>query len=371
MNLTQIRSTDGTGTLSYLLVDEDSGNAAMIDPNIEDLQVVTDAAGRLNARITHVIDTHTHADHVSAAAELKRITGATVVMHENTKHKWKIVDQGDRFGIGDILRANAAVGVDRFVHDGDVIAVGNLTVSVLFTPGHTDNHISLLVDGNLFTGDLLLIGQAGRSDLPGGNPREQYDSLFHKVLTLPGSVRVHPGHDYSDQAFTTLDVEKKTNPFLRPMTEDEYVAFVADYFPPVADAGDDGKVVLQCGTKRVTTATEGFRDVSAQQLTAMIAENRSLFLLDVREPFELIAFGAIPGVINISIGELGGRLNELPTDKSAPLAVICQSGNRSAEAAHFLVSKGYSRVYNLDRGTSSWIAAGYPAARGPAVGTLR
>ena len=192
MILKQIRSTDDTGTLSYLIVDEASRNAAIIDPNIEDLQRILDAANEAHARIIHIIDTHTHADHVSAAGELKRLTGAKLAMHENTKNKWKIVDQGDKFGIGDILRKNAAFEVDQFVNDGDEIVVGELTLSVLFTPGHTDNHISILLDDNVFTGDLLLIGQAGRSDLPGGNPREQYDSLFNKIMKLPESTKIRP-----------------------------------------------------------------------------------------------------------------------------------------------------------------------------------
>ncbi len=104
MILKQIRSTDDTGTLSYLIIDEDSLNAVIVDPNIQNVQLILDTAHQAYTRISHVIDTHTHADHVSAAGELRRLTGAQLVMHENTKHKWKIVDQGDKFGIGGILR---------------------------------------------------------------------------------------------------------------------------------------------------------------------------------------------------------------------------------------------------------------------------
>src|SRR5712692_4600086 len=173
MMLRQIRSTDGTGTLSYILSDGDSKLAVVIDPNLEDLEKIGGLAKDLNVRISHVVDTHTHADHVSAAGELGKMFHSEVIMHENTKNKWKIVDQGDKFGIGDTLRANAMIKVDRYVKDEDVISVGSLKFSVLFTPGHTDNHIALLVEDLLFTGDLLLIGQAGRSDLPGGNPEDQ------------------------------------------------------------------------------------------------------------------------------------------------------------------------------------------------------
>lgn len=364
MILKQIRSTDDTGTLSYLIVDEGSRNAAIIDPNIGDLQRILDSATEAHARITRVIDTHTHADHVSAAGELKRLTGAQLVMHENTKHKWKVVDQGDKFGIGDILRKNAAFDVDQFVDDGDEVNIGGLKIHVLFTPGHTDNHISLLLNDNVFTGDLLLIGQAGRSDLPGGNPREQYNSLFNKILKLPDLTKVHPGHDYEGNTFSYLHEERRSNPFLQPMSEDEYVKFVADFFPPIADAGEGGRVTLQCGTKRVSTTSEGFRGISPKELAAMITNDPSTFLLDVREPFELMAFGAIRGVTNISINEIAGRIDELPADKTKPLVVICQSGNRSYEVAHYLVKQGYTNVHNLDGGTSGWIRSGNNVTRG-------
>ncbi|MDH3251581.1 MAG: MBL fold metallo-hydrolase [Ignavibacteria bacterium] len=358
----QIRSTDGSGTLSYLLADEQRGMAAVIDPNLEDVDRIGSLADELGVRITHVFDTHTHADHVSGAGKMRELHDPMVIMHENTKNKWKIVDQGDRFGIGDILRANAAVEVDRYVVDGDVVEVGGLTFKVLFTPGHTDNHISLLVDDHLFTGDLLLIGQAGRSDLPGGNPEEQYDSLFTKITTLPDWTKIFPGHDYEENAFAYLGEEKKSNPFLGQRTKQEYLQFVTDFFPPLADSVD-GKVVLQCGTKRVTQSAEGVRGISAADLSARLHEQPDMMLLDVREPFELVAFGAIPGVTNIPIGQIAARVEELPADKNTEIVSICQSGNRSFEVAHFLAKKGYSNVLNLDGGTSAWIRRGLPVTK--------
>jgi glyoxylase-like metal-dependent hydrolase (beta-lactamase superfamily II)/rhodanese-related sulfurtransferase len=353
----QVRSTDGTGTLSYLLADGERGIAAVIDPNLEDVERIGYLADELGVRITHVFDTHTHADHVSGAGKLRELHDALVIMHENTNNKWKIVDQGDRFGIGDILRANAAVEIDRYVADGDVVDVGGLNFRVLFTPGHTDNHISLLIDDHLFTGDLLLIGQAGRSDLPGGNPEEQYDSLFTKITALPDWTKIFPGHDYEENTFAYLGEEKKSNPFLDKRTKGEYVQFVADFFPPIADSVN-GKVVLQCGTKRVTQSAEGIQGISAADLSVRLNEQPDLLLLDVREPFELIAFGAIPGVTNIPIGQIAARVGELPAGKNTEIVCICQSGNRSFEVAHFLAKKGYASVFNLDGGTTAWIRRG-------------
>lgn len=366
----QIRSTDGTGTLSYLVGDEKTHRAALIDPNREDTGQILELAAELELKITDVIDTHTHADHVSAASELKSRTGAQLIMHEATIDKWKVLDQGEKFGIGDILRANAAHEVDRYVRHGDTIEVGSLTFSVLHTPGHTDNHISLLLGEKLFTGDLLLIGQAGRSDLPGGNTEDQYESLTQHVLPLPDETRIYPGHDYEEKEYAFLGEERTANPFLHSRTKQEYVAFVADFFPPLAEATGNGPVILQCGTRRISTTAEGFRSISASELAAMIQNNPAMLLLDVREPYELVAFGAIPGVRNIPSGEVTERADELPASKDHEIAVVCQSGNRSFEVAHYLTQQGYSRIYNLEGGTFAWMMNGNQVTR-PAVAATR
>ena len=353
----QIRSSDDTGTLTYLAADENTKEAVVIDPNIEDLGKILYMADELGIRIEYVIDTHTHADHISAAGEIKNLTGAELVMHVNTKNKWKLAGESDRFGIGEILRANAAFEVDRYVEDGDLIRVGGLSFQVLFTPGHTDNHISLLLNGMLFTGDLLLIGQAGRSDLPGGNASEQYASL-NKILTLPGSTKIFPGHDYEGNEYSLLEEEKEGNPFLRPRTKEEYIEFVKDFFPPFAEVSQSGKMTLQCGAKRVSTSNEEFENISPEELSEMMVSEKDLLLLDVREPFELTAFGMIPGVVNIPTGEITGRLHEIPRNKK--IIVICQSGSRSMEVSHYLARNGFSDIYNLAGGTSGWMQSRAP-----------
>ncbi len=361
MLIKQIRSNDGTGTLSYLLIDEKDRACCIVDPNTEDVTRIEQLVLEHNARITHIVDTHTHADHVSAAGVLRETTGAQTIMHANTKNKWKVVDQGDKFGIGDTLRANAAIAVDRFVEDGDGVTIGSQTFNVLFTPGHTDNHISLLVADNLFTGDLLLIGQAGRSDLPGGNPEEQYDSLFNKILPLADRTRIYPGHDYQDMEFASLGEERKSNPFLRQRTRQQFVEFVKDFFPPFAEnVASGGKMTLQCGVQRVTQPGEIIRNITAQELHAMMGSRQTPYLLDVREPIELAMGGAIEGVHNVSIKALKQQLSALPEKKDAPIVCVCQSGGRSSEAVHVLQQEGYTNVLNLTGGTSAWIKAGFP-----------
>ena len=359
----QIRSVDGTGTLSYLLADENTKKTVLIDPNIEDIQKILLLEEEMGIKIKFIIDTHTHADHISGAGELKKLTGAEVIMHEKTKDKWKIVDEGDKFGIGDILRANAKIEIDKYVNDNDILDVDSLKLKFIYTPGHTDNHISVLFEDKLFTGDLLLIGQAGRSDLPGGNPVEQYKSLFNKIISLPGDTKIYPGHDYENNQYSLLSDEKAENPFLEKRTRDEYLIFVKEFFPPVADLQNSGKVTLQCGTKRISTSNEKFENISPMELKRMMESNPELFLMDVREPYELMAFGAVPGVYNLPTTQIYSRINELPGDKNSPLVVICQSGNRSSEVAHFLYTRNYKKVYNLQGGTSGWVMNGFEVER--------
>ena len=362
MEVHQVRSQDGTGTLSYFLTDSVAGVGVLIDPNREDLAELRALIDESGVRLTHVIDTHTHADHVSAAGELRSSYGALVVMHQNTTMKWKVLDQGDQFGIGDILRANAAIEVDRLVNDGDAVSSGGLQISVLFTPGHTDNHISLVAGENLFTGDLLLIGQAGRSDLPGGDTGQQYDSLMNRILPLPDTYRMYPGHDYAGSVYSLLGDEKKSNPFLRKRSRDEYLVFVKDFFPPIAEMiGENGKMTLQCGTTRVLQETD---DITMLTPDDLASSHGGELILDVREPSELAAIGFIEGAVNIPVGQLARRLGELPAAKETPIVCVCQSGSRSLEAAHFLKSQGYRAIRNLAGGTGGWIRSGRPVVRG-------
>ncbi len=365
MDVKQIRSVDGTGTLSYIVYDEKNKLGVIIDPNIEDVQKISYSVDELGIRVTHIFDTHTHADHVSGAASLKEFfSDAQIIMHEATKNKFEVLKHAAKFGIEDILEANAKIEVDKYVNDRDEIITGDLNFKILHTPGHTDNHISILINDAVFTGDLLLIGQAGRSDLPGGNPEEQYDSLFNKITPLPNSTKIYPGHDYEDNEYSLLNDELKNNPFLLNRTKEEYVEFVKDFFPPAAEAvATGGKMTLQCGTKRVVENKNEFKTINSLQLFQMLNENENLFLLDVREPFELLTLGKINGVVNIPIGELTARIDEIPNDESQSIVCICASGNRSYEVAHYLVKKGYKNVLNLEGGTYGWVVGGYQAAK--------
>ena len=158
--------------------------------------------------ILYAIDTHTHADHNSACKVMRERYGIKVVMH----------------------RATEAPYVDVRVNDGDLIQFGKLSLKVFHTPGHTQDAMCLLFNDRIFTGDTLLIGGCGRTDLPGGDPSHQYESL-RKLEALADQIRVYPGHDYRE-AVSTLGDEKKANARMLIPTKDEFVQFMTSRKPP-------------------------------------------------------------------------------------------------------------------------------------------
>jgi len=189
---------------SYIIGDEKTKSAALVDPAWEVDNLLAQCE-ELGLKVTRVINTHSHHDHVEGNEAVAKRTGAKVVMHEKSP-----------------------VRKDIAVKDGDAIEVGSLTVKVIHTPGHCPDHICLLVDGKLLTGDTLFVGECGRTDLAGGNSGDLYDSLVKKILPLDDSIEVYPGHDYGDRPSSTIGDERKNNYTLKPRTREEFIKFMAE-----------------------------------------------------------------------------------------------------------------------------------------------
>ena len=187
---------------TYLLEDEDTGEAIVIDPSW-DLPDVLQTIERNNMKVKYIVNTHYHFDHTIGNDFMVKSTGAKIIQHKESKLK-----------------------NDMTVSDGDKIKFGNSEVTVFHTPGHSKDSICLVGDGKIFSGDTLFVGNCGRVDLPGGNARELYHSLFDIVNKMNENFVLYPGHNYGSSISSTIGKEKKTNFVLQPRTEDEFVEFM-------------------------------------------------------------------------------------------------------------------------------------------------
>jgi glyoxylase-like metal-dependent hydrolase (beta-lactamase superfamily II) len=194
-----------SSTYTYLIACEKTRKAALIDTVKEELPKYVQLLQELDLTLVYALDTHTHADHITAAGALRDLTDCTTLLGEE---------------------ANSTC-VSHALRDGEKIQVGELTLTAIHTPGHTDDSYTYhLIDGDeqyLFTGDTLLIRGTGRTDFQNGNARDQYDSIFGKLLTLPATTWVYPGHDYKGWTRSTLGEEKNHNPRLQVKDVADYV----------------------------------------------------------------------------------------------------------------------------------------------------
>ncbi len=190
----------------YILADEKTKEAVVIDPG-DDAEDILKIIREKGLTIKYIVNTHAHFDHVGANAKLKEATGAEILLHEaDAELLTSSSGQARMFG----MKTASSPPADRYIRDGDVITAGEVSLTVLSTPGHSSGGISLLEDDMVFTGDALFAGSIGRTDLPGGDLMTLVGSIKTKLLDLPDDTRVFPGHGPD----STIGVEKKENPFL-------------------------------------------------------------------------------------------------------------------------------------------------------------
>lgn len=187
---------------SYLIADKESKETMVVDPSNNGLELI-EVIESEGLKLIYIVDTHAHRDHTNGNAILKAKYQAKVVVY-----------------------SGSSVTKDIEVMDGDVLRVGQVKVSVLHTPGHSPDSISLLVDGKVLTGDTLFVGECGRTDLSGGDSRQMYQSLFEVLMKLPDNLEVYPGHDYGIKPSSTIGRERKTNYVLQPRSIQEFVEFM-------------------------------------------------------------------------------------------------------------------------------------------------
>ena len=190
-----------SSTYTYLISSGNGREALIIDPVLENVNEYIDILKELDLKLVKVIDTHIHADHVTGASKLKDITKCTTIMGSHTP----------------------AESVEIKVKDDEYINLDNLKIRAMYTPGHTSDSFSFLMNNYLFSGDTLLINGTGRTDFQNGNAKDAYNSIFNKLLKLPEETLLYPAHDYKGEKVSTIGKEKKQNPRLQVNSVDEYI----------------------------------------------------------------------------------------------------------------------------------------------------
>ena len=194
-----------SSTYTYLIASAKGREAVIIDPVIENVEKYINLLQELDLKLVKVIDTHIHADHITGATKLKKATNCSTIMGEHTP----------------------ADMVEIKVKDDEIIKIDQLEIKAIYTPGHTSDSYSFLMDKYLFSGDTLLINGTGRTDFQNGSSEDAYNSLFNKLLKLPDDTLLYPGHDYNGKLVSTIGNEKKLNPRLQVNSADEYAEIMS------------------------------------------------------------------------------------------------------------------------------------------------
>jgi glyoxylase-like metal-dependent hydrolase (beta-lactamase superfamily II)/rhodanese-related sulfurtransferase len=332
-----------SGTYSYLLASRRGGEALIIDPVLEKVDRYLQLVNELDLRLVKAVDTHLHADHITGLGALRDRTHCVTVMGEQTK--------------ADVVSMRLA--------DGDKLGIEGLALDVVYTPGHTDDSYSFVLPDRVFTGDTLLIRGTGRTDFQNGDPRQQYDSIFGRLLKLPDETLIFPAHDYKGETVSTIGEEKAFNPRLQVKSVDEYVNIMNNLNlanPKMMDVAVPAN--MRVGLHQDDIASRGWA-VSAEQALALVGRP-DVALIDLREQSERERHGVIPGAIHLPYARLqeniaaGGMLHELAKSTAKQLLFYCAFGERSAMAVQAAQDVGIASARHIQGGIDAWRKASGP-----------
>lgn len=335
---------DVSSTYTYLLADENSREAILIDPVFEQLHRDLALLRELDLKLKIVADTHAHADHVTAAWLLKQKTGCQIALSA----------------------AAGANNVDLALHHGDTIAVDGITLEVRATPGHTNGcQTYVLSDHSMaFTGDTLLIRGCGRSDFQQGDAARLYHSITEQIFSLPDDCAIYPAHDYNGRTESSVGEEKQHNPRVGgDANERDFVHYmhamqlphpkkIDEALPANMRSGmpEDGKLPPEPDWADIRISYAGIAEVEPEWV---IQNQPSVTILDVRETDEIEEpLSGLNNAVSIPLSQLRDRVGEVPTDK--PVVTLCRSGKRSSLALGILKNAGHDRVANIHGGVLRW-----------------
>jgi sulfur dioxygenase len=344
-----------TSTFTYLLADERTREALLIDcvfeQHLRDLALIRE----LDLRLTTTLETHVHADHVTGAWLMKQAVGSEIAL----------------------ARAAETACADRRLVAGDVLAVGDLRLEVRATPGHTAACLSFVLPRErlVFTGDALLIRGAGRTDFQQGDAHRLFDSVRRELFALPDDYLVYPGHDYAGRCQSTIGEEKQHNPRLgEGVREEDFVGYMSNLgLPHPKKLALAVPANLECGRPRDAGSAPArpawgpvirtYAGVWQVEPDWVHAHRDDVLVVDVREREEVAAspMESVPDSLVLPLSELRVRVGEIPRER--PVVFVCPAGARSAIAATILEEAGGERVANMRGGILEWRALGFPAAK--------
>jgi len=321
-----------SSTYTYLIASRHGAEALIIDPVLEKIDHYIKLLNQLELKLVKVIDTHIHADHISGIAELRDRTKCITLMGEH---------------------APADV-VSMHVRDNEKIKIEGINLTALYTPGHTDDSYSFLMNDRVFTGDTLLIRGTGRTDFQNGSPYDQYHSLFDRLLKLPEETFIHPAHDYKGDLVSTIGEEKKFNPRLQVSSADEYAQIMNNLNldnPKMMDVAisTNNKLGMSLDQQKKMNG------LSVNEINKII-NNNNCCLIDLREENEIERLSSIDGSIKVSYNNLPDYLHKESKKLSKrKLVFYCAVGERSALAVQLCQSYNLLNVNHLVGGINKWI----------------
>jgi len=317
-------------TYTYLIASDKGREALIIDPVLEKTDQYIKLLNELELKLVKVIDTHIHADHISGLAELRNRTKCITLMGE---------------------QAPADV-VSMKVKDNENINIENIQLTSIYTPGHTDDSYSFLMNDRVFTGDTLLIKGTGRTDFQNGNSYDQYYSLFDRLLTLPENTFIYPAHDYKGENVSTIGEEIKFNPRLQVTSVQEYVKIMENLNlanPKLMDVAVPANQSMGMSNE----IQKQLNGISYDRLINLVKSDQSI-LIDLRENIEIEKKPSLNNSINISYSSLQNYLNENKDFlKSKTLVFYCAVGERSALAIQVCQSYNLNNTYHLIGGINN------------------
>ena len=335
-----------SSTYTYILACDETRDAVVIDPVFEQHTRDTALIRELGLHVTHTIDTHVHADHVTGAWLMKETFGAQIALS----------------GVYE------ADGVDIALEDGTQINFGKHSITAHATPGHTNGCMTLVTDDRLkaFTGDTLLIRGAGRTDFQSGDVHAMWHSIRDKIFSLPDNCLIYPAHDYMGRTVSSVGEEKQHNPRIGGDAREEdfsgYMNNLGLPHPKLLEAAlpanmKSGKPDESLETPQWAPITITFAGIPEVEPDWVASHLKDVLVLDVRSETEY-QLDHIEGATLIPLDQLRDRANELATDK--PVITVCQSGKRSTMAVQILKNQGFEQIANLPGGMINWSRLALP-----------